>query len=205
MIKVGLKFTQNIPSLRLWRIHFGTLSSSNSLVGWLCKRGRIERKSLANHDQLWTSLHTKQVTQWNIEKKRNFPTFKSFELVSIDSFKHVSKKSTWSLNNWSTVVTFCSLPSNACQLGSSTSKVTNAKICCTNDNIRARRRQTRNRHPTNSGWLGSEHRHGVVFCSIHMLERACSTCLRWRRKRKRSWYLRIVFREMTSESGNLTL
>lgn len=76
MIEVGLKFAQNIPSLRLWRIHFGTLSSSNSLVGRLCKRGRIERKSLANHNQLWTSLHTKRINQpaWNIEEKKNRPS-----------------------------------------------------------------------------------------------------------------------------------
>lgn len=207
MIKVGLKLAQNIPSLRLRRICFGTLSCSNSLVGRFCKRRRIQRKSLANHDQLWTCLHPKKTNRTikdEEREKRSLSTFKSFELVNIDSFKHVSKKSTWSLNNWSTVVTFCSLPSNACQFGSNTSKVTNARICCTNDSIRARKRQTRRRHPTNSGWLDREHRHGLVFCSIHMLQRACSTCLRCRRKRKRSWYLRMVFREITSESGNLT-
>ena len=29
-------------------------------------------------------------------------------------------------------------------------------------------------------------RHGLVLCSIHMVERDCSTCLRCRRKRKMS-------------------
>lgn len=48
-------------------------------------------------------------------------------------------------------------------------------------------------------------RHVGVLCSIHMDERACSTCLRWRRKRKISWYRRMVLREITRDSGNLTL
>ena len=73
-------------------------------------------------------------------------TFNNFELVSMHSFKHVSKKSTWSLNSWSTVCTFSSLRSSSRQFGSSTSNVANARICCTNASIRARSRNTRLRH-----------------------------------------------------------
>jgi len=132
-------------------------------------------------------------------------TFMSFELVNMQAFIQVSRKSTWSLSSWSTVVTFSNFASRECQFGSRTSNVMNASTCWTKANILARRRHTRSRHPTNSEWLGTEHRHGCVFCSTHMFERACSTCLRWRRKRKISWYKRIVLREMTSDRGNLTL
>lgn len=150
-------------------------------------------------------------------------TVTSFELVSMHSFKHVSRKSTWSRRSWSTVSTLpaSSFPSSLRQLGSSTSNVANARICWMNASMRARSRNTRRRQFSKSACQsnapgagvggrdepalrGVSVRHGAVLWSDHMFVSDCSTCLRCSRKRKMSWYRRMVLREMTSESGNLT-
>lgn len=53
----------------------------------------------------------------------------SSDLVRPASFRQVSRKSTWSLSIWSTVVTFFRRSSSVRQFGSMTSYETNAIMC----------------------------------------------------------------------------
>ena len=80
------------------------------------------------------------------------------------------------------MVTLANSASRARQLGSGTSNVVKASICWTNVSMRALRSATRSRHCSNSGWLGTERRHGLVFCSIYIDASDCSACLRCKKE-----------------------
>src|SRR5262249_2091864 len=80
-------------------------------------------------------------------------TFRSLELVSMHSFKHVSRKSTWFCINSSTVVTFSLRCCRSFQFGSRTSLVEKYNSCCTKTSIRALRVNARRFQNCTCGYL----------------------------------------------------
>jgi len=80
----------------------------------------------------------------------------SLALIDMHSFRHVSRKSMWSLRSWSTVDTLANFAFSARQLGSRTSDVVKASICWTKASMRVLKSATRSRHCSNSRYFGTE-------------------------------------------------
>lgn len=95
MVEICFKSNQKVgaflrPDVTLW-----CLRSNKGLVRIFRKRGCIQGERRARHNELRESLVMVDVSAWT--KQELHPrrlTFNSFELVSMHSFMHVSKKST---------------------------------------------------------------------------------------------------------------
>lgn len=99
MIEIRFKSDEKVRPLLRSAIALLSLCSDECLICIFRKRGCVQSERRARYDKLGERLFT--INPWaansqngNFFRQNDWLTFNSFELVSIHSFMHVSRKST---------------------------------------------------------------------------------------------------------------